>query len=132
MRGYGLDGLSQLLYINFLSLIDKESVLWVSPAITVHTLRKKGEIKTVSVLTRLPSSQVTWCILNWLNGWDRENIFGVDCWNGCTHKLQRKGVLMGIVRMILWKSKRGIGRWKLTKVEERIFGGDCRGGCVHN
>ena len=28
--------------------------------------------------------------------------------------------------------KGGIGRWKLTKVEERIFGGDCRGVCMHN
>ena len=27
-----------------------------------------------------------WCSLNLLNGWSRENIFGVDCWNGCTQK----------------------------------------------
>ena len=36
-------------YLYFLSLSDKESVT-VSPAITVHTFRKKGEIKTVLVL----------------------------------------------------------------------------------
>ena len=33
----------------------KESVI-VSPVTIVHSLRGKGEIKTVSVLTRLPSS----------------------------------------------------------------------------
>ena len=40
---------------------------------------------------------------------------------------------MGVVRMILWTTKSGIGRSKLTKVEERIFGGDCscRGSCLH-
>ena len=43
-----------LQYTNFLSLSNKESVI-VSPIITVHTLRKKGEIQTVSVVTR-PSS----------------------------------------------------------------------------
>ena len=42
-----------------------------------------------------------------------------------------KGVLVEVVRMILLKSKGGIGRWKLTKVEEKIFGGDCKGGCMH-
>ena len=35
----------------------KESVI-VSPVIIDHSLRRKGEIKTVSVLTRLPSSLV--------------------------------------------------------------------------
>ena len=50
---------------NFLSLGDMESVV-VSPVI--HTLIKKGEIKTVSVLARLPSSIVPSCSLNWLNG----------------------------------------------------------------
>ena len=39
-------------YTNFLSISDKESVI-VSPVITVHTLRKQVEIKTLS--------------LNWLN-----------------------------------------------------------------
>ena len=46
-----------LQYTNFLSLSNKESVI-VSPLITVHTLRKNVEIKTVSVLTRRPSSLV--------------------------------------------------------------------------
>ena len=44
-------------YTNFLRLSNKESVI-VSPLITVHTLRKNVEIKTVSVLTRRPSSLV--------------------------------------------------------------------------
>ena len=35
----------------------KESLI-VSPVIIVHSLRRKEEIKTVSVLTRLPSSLV--------------------------------------------------------------------------
>ena len=46
-----------LQYTHFLSLSNKESAT-VSPVITVHTLRKNGEIKTVSVLTRRPSSLV--------------------------------------------------------------------------
>ena len=54
MREGGLDGLPHLQYTNFLRLSDKESVI-VSPAITVHTLRKKGEIKSVPVLPRLPT-----------------------------------------------------------------------------
>ena len=45
-------------YTRFLRVSDKESVI-VSPAITVHTLREKEEIKTMSVLTRLPISLVT-------------------------------------------------------------------------
>ena len=44
----------------------------------------------------------------------------------------KKGVLVGIARMILLTSKGEIGRLKLIKVNERIFGGDCRGGCMHN
>ena len=35
-------------YTNFLILSDKESVI-VSPFVTFHTLRKKGEIKAVSI-----------------------------------------------------------------------------------
>ena len=58
----------------------------VCPVVTVHTLRRKGEIETVSVLTRLPSSLVTGRRLNWLNGCSRENIFGIDCWDGCKQK----------------------------------------------
>ena len=57
MREGRLDGLPHLQYPNFLSLSNKESVI-VSLAITVHTLKKKGEIKTVSVLTRLTNSLV--------------------------------------------------------------------------
>ena len=34
------------IYINFLSLSKKESVI-VGPVISVHTLRKKGEVTTV-------------------------------------------------------------------------------------
>ena len=51
MREGGLDGLPDLKYTNIQSLSNKESVI-VSPVFTVHT--KKGEIKTVSVLKRLP------------------------------------------------------------------------------
>ena len=32
-----------------------------------------------------------------------------------------KGAFVGIVRVILVKHKGGIGRWKLTEVEERIL-----------
>ena len=46
-----------LQYTNFLSLSNKESVV-VSPIITVCTFRKKGEIQTVSVVTRPSSSLV--------------------------------------------------------------------------
>ena len=99
-----------LQYTNFLSLSNNESVI-VNSVITVHTLRKKGEVKTVSAITRLPSSLVPWRSLNWLNGWGRENISGIDCWNSCWQK---------------W------GGTNLTKVEKGIFGGDCRGGCMHS
>ena len=34
--------------------------------------------------------------------------------------------------MIFRTSKAGIGRCKLTKLEERVFGGNCKGGCMHN
>ena len=57
MKKGGLKDLPHLQYTNFLSLTDKESVI-ASPVIAVHTLRKKGEIETVSVFTRLPSSLV--------------------------------------------------------------------------
>ena len=43
----------------------------------------------------------------------------------------RKGVSAGIVRIILLKSKGGIGKLKLTEVEWKAFDGDCRGGCMH-
>ena len=45
--------INYLQYIIFLSLSDKESVI-VSPVIPAYTLRKKAEIKAVSVLTKLP------------------------------------------------------------------------------
>ena len=83
-----------LQYINFLSLSDKESVI-VSPVITAHTLRKKEKIKTVSVLTRLPSSLVPCYSLNWLNGWSRENIFGGDS------RSLRNGVLF-VLAWVAW------------------------------
>ena len=66
--------------------------MWVSPAITVHTLRKKGKIK------QWQSSQY------YLTSWYLDaplirkiievgKIFGVDCWDGCTpKKIYRKGV----------------------------------------
>ena len=120
-----------LQYTNFISLNDKESVI-VSPVITVHTLRKKGEMKTVSDLTRLPGYLVLWRSLNWLNGCGRENFFWWRLLGGAKiAKVQRKGVLVGIARMVLWISKGGIGRWKLTEVEEHIFVWDCGGGCMH-
>ena len=74
-----------LRYKNFLSLSSKELVI-VSPVITVHTLSKKGEIKIVSVVTRLFNSLVPWHSLNWLNGWGSENFFDVGCWNSCRQK----------------------------------------------
>ena len=58
----------------------------MSPAITVHTLRKKVEIKTVAVLTILPSPLVARRSLNWQNVSGMKNIFGVDCWDGCAGK----------------------------------------------
>ena len=46
-------------------------------------------------------------------------------------EVERKVLLVGIVKMILWTIKGLIGRWKLTKVEERIFDGDCGVDCMH-
>ena len=66
MRAGGLDKLPFRLQAStsetttcnaLINLRDNESVT-VCPFITVHTLRKKGEIQIVSVLTRLPSSLV--------------------------------------------------------------------------
>ena len=97
-----------LQYTNFLRLNDKESVI-VSPVITVCNLKKKGEIKAVSVFTKLPSSLFTWRSLNWLNDWVREIIFWFRLLRG--KKLPRyKEVLVGMVRIILWSSKNGMGR----------------------
>ena len=61
----------------------------MSPAITVHTLRKKREIRK-----QCQSSQyflVPWSLDKALIGKMVEVgkiLFGVDCWNGCT---QREG-----------------------------------------
>ena len=91
------------------------------------------------VLTILPNFLVAWRSLNWQNVWARENIFGVDCWDGCTQKeggekllsYKKKGVLVGIVRMILWTSKGEIGMWELTEKEELFLGKNCSVGCIH-
>ena len=119
-----------LQYTSFLSMNDKELV-FVSPVISVHTLRKKREIKIVLVLSRLPSSLVPWRSLHWINGWSREKKFWEFVGRWKVAEVQRKGVLVGTVRMILPKSKGRIGRWKLPEVEEQIFGGDCRGARMH-
>ena len=48
---------NKLQYDNFLGLSNESSAI-VSPVITVHTLRKKREIKTVSFVTKLHRSLV--------------------------------------------------------------------------
>ena len=53
---------------------------------SLYTSSKRGEIKTVSVLERLPCSLVTGRSLDWLNGRGREIVFDEDCRNGCTQK----------------------------------------------
>ena len=40
-------------------------------------------------------------------------------------------MLLGIVKMILETSEGGIGRWKLTEVEEHFFGEDCNVACMN-
>ena len=42
-----------------------------------------------------------------------------------------EGVLVRVVRMILWTRKGKIGRWKMTEVEQRTLGWDFGGGCMH-
>ena len=81
-----------LQYTSFLSLSSKESEV-LSSVITVHLLRRKVEIKTVSALTRLPSSLVLWHSLKWRNGWGRETIFDIDCCDGCMLKRGGKKLL---------------------------------------
>ena len=51
---------------------------------------------------------------------------------GKTAEVERKRVLVGIMKMILWTNKCEIGKWKLSKTEKQTFGGDYRGGCMHN
>ena len=58
----------------FMSLSDKKSVV-CETCYHCHILRKKERIKTVPILTRLPSTVLSWGDLNWLNGWGRENVF---------------------------------------------------------
>ena len=110
--------------------------LWALLSLSIHWEKRERS----KILTRLHSCFVLWRSLNWLNGWGKENIFGVDCWDGCTQKQRgernaavwRKGVLVWVLRMILLKIKGGKLRWKLTEVEERIVGGDCSNGSMHN
>ena len=42
-----------------------------------------------------------------------------------------QGSVSVILKMILWISKGGIGRWKIVGKGERIFDGDCTGSCMH-
>ena len=65
----------------------------MNPAIPVYALRKKTEIKTVSVLTGPPCSLVLWRSLNWLNDRGRENIFDVDFKDPCAQKYGGEKVL---------------------------------------
>ena len=117
---------------NFLSLINKE-LLAASPASTVHTFRnmREREIKIVLILTWVSSSLAPWQILYWLDGWGGQKILVQTFWGWKVAEVQRKGVLVGIVKMILQTSKGGIGRWKLPQVEKPNFGGDCRDGSMH-
>ena len=55
----------------------RDMIITYSPIIRVHILRQKGEITTISFLTRLRRLLVPWRSLNWLNGWGREITFGV-------------------------------------------------------
>ena len=99
----------------FLSLRNKKSVI-VNPVIPVYTLRKKREIKAMSVLSRLPFSLASWRSLSWLNDWNREihviNLGMTVCKNRDVKiaKVHRKGELVGLVRMVLWTSKDWMGR----------------------
>ena len=81
-RESGLDGIPFWLQVaSSETTSDKESVI-VSPVNPAYTLKKKRQIKTVSVkavsfLKRL--SLVPWRSLNWVKDWVKENYFGVDC-----------------------------------------------------
>ena len=46
-------------------------------------------------------------------------------------KREASVMLLGIVKMILETSEGGIGRWKLTEVEEHFFGEDCNVACMN-
>ena len=105
---------------------------WLLALLSLSILWGRREKWKLSDLTRLPGYLVLWRSLNWLNGCGRENFFWWRLLGGAKiAKVQRKGVLVGIARMVLWISKGGIGRWKLTEVEEHIFVWDCGGGCMH-
>ena len=57
LNGFPFGLSTPMQYTSFLILSDKESAI-VSLFIAVHTLRKKGEVKTVSVFTQLPCAMV--------------------------------------------------------------------------
>ena len=127
-----------------MELLTKKNVhvldIIMSLDIIIYTLRKRREIKTVSVFPRLLSCQVPWCSLSWLKWLMQRKYFLCRLLEWLYAKIrrpkipavQRKGLLMGNTRMIFRTSKGGIGRCKLTKLEERVFGGNCKGGCMHN
>ena len=46
-------------------------------------------------------------------------------------KREARVILLGIVKMILGTSEGGIGRWKLTEVEEQFFGKDYNVACMN-
>ena len=66
-----------------------------------HTLRRKGEIKTVSFLTRFHSSLVQWHSLNWINDWQGKYIWS---------------------RLLGWLYAK-LGRWIIAA---GIVSGDCK------
>ena len=74
----------------------------VSLVMTVHTLRKKGKIKTVPFISRLPSYRVFQRTVNWLNSCGRENIFGEDCWDGYAEKCEGAKLLRFRERECYW------------------------------
>ena len=57
--------------------------------------------------------------------------FAVDCYEVKSCWGIEEGGISWDCKDDLWTSKGGIGRWKLTELEEQIFVGDCRGGCIH-
>ena len=71
---------------------------------SLYTSSKRGEIKTVSVLERLPCSLVTGRSLDWLNGRGREII------------------LMKIAGMVVRKNREVKNCWGIG---ERSVSGDC-------
>ena len=116
-----------LQYTNFLSLSDKESVI-VSPCYHCPYFAEEGE----KILKQCQSSQdflASWSFdAAWISSLTEVGKYFILL--GRLHakirrckftEVSRKGVLVGIVRMFLWTSKSGIGRWRLTEVGKRIF-----------